>query len=58
MLYAAIVGGSTGVIAEVYGDLQRAAGATTRLLELLHAHPGIRDATDAVTLPKLSAGAS
>ena len=58
MLYAAIVGGSTGVIAEVYGDLQRAAGATTRLLELLDAQPGIRDATDAAQLPKLSAGAS
>ena len=58
MLYAAIVGGSTGVIAEVYGDLQRAAGATTRLLELLDARPGIQDATDASLVPKNTAGAS
>jgi len=35
MLYAAIVGGSTGALAEVIGDVQRAAGATERLLELM-----------------------
>ena len=34
MLYAALVGGTAGVIAEVYGDVQRAAGATERLMEL------------------------
>lgn len=37
MFYAIMVAGSVGVISEVYGDLQRAAGATERLLELLHA---------------------
>lgn len=37
MLYAALVGGSTGAIAEVLGDVQRAAGATERLIELLDA---------------------
>jgi len=58
MLYAAIVGGSTGVIAEVYGDLQRAAGATTRLLELLDSTPNIRNATDAAPVPVNAAGAS
>jgi len=42
MLYAAIVGGSTGALAEVIGDVQRAAGATERLLELMDAEPGIR----------------
>ncbi|MFK7892148.1 MAG: ABC transporter transmembrane domain-containing protein [Granulosicoccus sp.] len=42
MLYAAIVGGSTGALAEVIGDVQRAAGATERLLELMDASPGIR----------------
>ncbi len=35
MLYAALVAGSTGVLAEVLGDVQRAAGATERLLELM-----------------------
>ena len=42
ILYAALVAGSTGAMAEVIGDVQRAAGATERLLELLDARPGIR----------------
>ena len=42
MLYAALVGGSTGALAEVIGDVQRAAGATERLLELMDATPVIR----------------
>jgi len=41
ILYAAIVGSSGAATAEVYGDIQRAAGATTRLLELLEAKPQI-----------------
>jgi len=42
ILYAALVAGATGAIAEVFGDVQRAAGATERLLELLDAQPAIR----------------
>ena len=41
MLYAAIVGGSTGALAEVIGDVQRAAGATERLLELMDSRASI-----------------
>lgn len=37
IFYAMMVALSVGVISEVYGDLQRAAGATERLLELLQA---------------------
>ncbi|MGD8415918.1 MAG: ABC transporter transmembrane domain-containing protein [Pseudomonadales bacterium] len=37
IFYAFIVAGSVGAISEVYSDLQRAAGATERLLELLEA---------------------
>lgn len=37
IFYAIIVGASVGAISQVIGDLQRAAGATERLLELLHA---------------------
>ncbi len=37
IFYAFIVAGSVGAISEVYSDLQRAAGATERLLELLGA---------------------
>ncbi len=48
MLYAAIVGGSTGALAEVIGDVQRAAGATERLLELMNAQAGIASGTRAM----------
>ncbi|MFK8081327.1 MAG: ABC transporter transmembrane domain-containing protein [Granulosicoccus sp.] len=48
MLYAAIVGGSTGALAEVLGDVQRAAGATERLLELMDARPGITSGNQAL----------
>lgn len=41
MLYAAIVAASTGVLAEVLGDVQRAAGAAERLLELIDTKPSI-----------------
>ncbi|MFT4729287.1 MAG: ATP-binding cassette subfamily B protein [Granulosicoccus sp.] len=49
MLYAALVAGSTGALSEVLGDVQRAAGATERLLELLDAKPGIRSGTVPLT---------
>lgn len=43
ILYAAMVAGSVGTMAEVWGDIMRAAGATERLLELLHAQPAITE---------------
>ncbi len=57
MLYAALVGGSTGAIAEVLGDVQRAAGATERLIELLDAQPSIRSGALRVT-PEPGAGSA
>jgi ATP-binding cassette subfamily B protein len=42
ILYAAMVAGAAGALAEVLGDVQRAAGATERLLELLNAQPRIQ----------------
>ena len=41
VFYAVVVAGSVGAISEVYGDLQRAAGAAERLVELLNAQPAI-----------------
>ncbi len=41
ILYAAFVAGATGALSEVMGDVQRAAGAAERLLELLSAQPRI-----------------
>ena len=41
ILYVALVAGSVGALAEVVGDIMRAAGATERLLELQTARPHI-----------------
>lgn len=50
VFYAVIVAGSVGAISEVYADLQRAAGATERLLELLQAEPLIKSPEHPQTL--------
>jgi ATP-binding cassette, subfamily B, bacterial len=44
ILYAALVAGGVSTMAEVWGDVMRAAGATGRLLELLHAQSAIVEA--------------
>ena len=49
VLYAVLVAGGVGTMAEVWGDVMRAAGATERLLELLHAEPAIIEATQPLT---------
>ena len=41
VLYAMLVAGGVGTLSEVWGDVMRAAGATERLLELLHAQSAI-----------------
>jgi ATP-binding cassette subfamily B protein len=51
VFYAAIVAGAVGTISEVVGDLQRAAGATERLFELLAVAPAIRAPEHPVALP-------
>lgn len=56
MLYAALVAGSTGALSEVLGDVQRAAGATERLLELLDAKPSIRSGD--ISLDQMKAAAT
>lgn len=43
VLYAVMVAGAVGTMAEVWGDVMRAAGATERLLELLHADAVIKE---------------
>ena len=43
VLYAMMVAGAVGTMAEVWGDVMRAAGATERLLELLHADAAIKE---------------
>jgi ATP-binding cassette subfamily B protein len=41
VFYAAVVAAGAGTVAEVWGELQRAAGATERLLELLDTRPAV-----------------
>jgi ATP-binding cassette subfamily B protein len=47
VLYATLVAGGVGTMAEVWGDVMRAVGATERLLELLHAESAIKEAKPA-----------
>ena len=51
VFYAVIVAGAAGTISETVGDLQRAAGATERLFELLTIDPAIRAPAQPVPLP-------
>ena len=50
LFYSIIVAGSVGAISEVYSDLQRAAGATERLVELLDAPNDLPELEQAKTL--------
>ena len=56
MFYAVIVASAAGTISEVIGDLQRAAGATERLFELLAIEPEIRAPEHPVALPDPARG--
>jgi ATP-binding cassette subfamily B protein len=57
IFYGVLVGGGVGSLSEVWGDLQRAAGATERLMELLHEVPVIRAPERPVPLPARPSGA-
>jgi ATP-binding cassette subfamily B protein len=50
-LYIMLVASSVAVLAEVWGDLLRASGATERLMELLATRPAIADPAQPVELP-------
>ncbi len=41
IFYAVVVAGALGAVSEVIGELQRAAGAAERLMELMQLHPAI-----------------
>jgi len=57
VFYAVVVAGSVGAISEVIGDLQRAAGATERLMQLLNERSPIVDPADPLPLPEPARGA-
>lgn len=52
VIYAVLVAGSVGSLSEVWGELQRAAGAAERLAELLAAEDPIRDPAQPIALPR------
>jgi ATP-binding cassette, subfamily B, bacterial len=52
VIYAVIVAGSVGALSEIWGELQRAAGASERLSELLHATDAVRDPDQPRPLPR------
>ncbi|WP_280549155.1 ABC transporter transmembrane domain-containing protein [Halomonas sp. 11-S5] len=57
VFYAVLAAGAVATLAEVAGDVQRAAGAAERLLELLEARPVIRAPVRPVPLPVPLSGA-
>ncbi|MCC5967477.1 MAG: ATP-binding cassette domain-containing protein [Natronohydrobacter sp.] len=57
VIYAVIVAGSVGALSEIWSELQRAAGATERLVELLHAVDSVQDPATPQPLPRPTRGA-
>lgn len=51
VFYAIIVAGALGALSEVYGELQRAAGAAERLVQLLEIEPEIKAPANPAVLP-------
>jgi ATP-binding cassette, subfamily B, bacterial len=56
IFYAVLVANAVNAFTEVYGDLQRAAGASERLMEILHTEPLIRAPAHPMALPLPSRG--
>ena len=57
IFYAIMVAASVGAMTEVLGDLQRAAGATERLIEILEMSPDIRAPANPKPMPQPARGA-
>ena len=57
VFYAVVVAGSVGAISEFIGDLQRAAGASERMFELLQTKPQITAPPEPLPLPEPPEGA-
>ncbi len=56
IFYAVLVANAVNAFTEVYGDLQRAAGASERLMEILHTEPLIRAPAQPTALPQPARG--
>ena len=56
VFYAVIVAGATGALTEVFGELQRGAGAAERLIELLEVKPSIKSPKNPIRIPDSTYG--
>ncbi len=56
LMYSMFVGSSAAGLTEVWGEIQRGAGAMERLSELLHATPAIKEPLEPVKLPERVSG--
>lgn len=56
VIYAILVASSSGALSEIWGELQRAAGATERLGELLAAEDALTDPAEPIPLPRPAKG--
>jgi ATP-binding cassette subfamily B protein len=52
VIYAVMVAGAVAALSEIWGELQRAAGATERLVELLQTEDSVLDPAQSVALPQ------
>ena len=57
LIYAIMVAGSVGALSEIWGELQRASGATERLVELLRTDDSVADPHAPRPLPQAGRGA-
>ena len=57
VFYAGIVASGAGTVSEIWGEIQRAAGATERLMELLDTQPALTIAQPEIQLPQRVRGA-
>jgi ATP-binding cassette subfamily B protein len=57
LIYAIMVAGAVGALSEIWGELQRAAGATERLVELLEEQDAVADPAVPQALPDGGRGA-
>jgi ATP-binding cassette subfamily B protein len=57
LIYSVMVAGAVAALSEIWGELQRAAGATERLVELLGAADTVRDPAQPATLQRPVQGA-
>jgi ATP-binding cassette, subfamily B, bacterial len=54
VIYAVMVAGAVGSLTEVWGEVQRAAGATERLVELLQADDAVNDPAAPTVVPDMN----